>query len=205
MRRQARMSNAPAQSVLEAMRRVPRHEFVPPALHAVAYDDRPLPIGHGQTISQPTVVAHMTELARPEPSSRVLEAGTGSGFQTAVLAEMCQHVYSVEIVPSLARTAAATLHRLGYTNVETRIGNAFDGWPGQAPFDAIVVTAAPPEVPQALVRQLRMGGTMVVPVGIRDQVLCVVRRTEQGAEVTPDWPVQFVPLIEPSEAERSMN
>src|SRR5512139_467223 len=151
--------------VLEAMRTVPRHEFVPPPVRDDAYVDSPLPIGHGQTISQPYIVALMTELARPAPGDRVLEVGTGSGYQAAVLSRLVDKVFSVELVEPLAESAAATLRRLGYANVVVRNGDGYLGWPDEAPFDIIMVTAAPEAVPRALVAQLKPGGRMIVPVG----------------------------------------
>lgn len=184
-------------AVLRAMERVPRHEFVPPRLREAAYADRPLPIGHGQTISQPWIVARMTELVRPEPGDTVLEVGTGSGYQAAVLAEIVAHVYTVEIVGDLARSARRLLDRLGYDNVTVRHGDGYAGWPEHAPFDAVVVTAAPEEVPPPLVEQLARGGRMVVPVGPRDrgQGLTVLHRREDGSvERRVVSAVRFVPL-----------
>jgi len=181
--------------VLEAVRRVPRHEFVASRLREQAYDDRPLPIGHGQTISQPYVVAAMTELAAVGPASKVLEVGTGSGYQAAVLAELAGEVFTIEIVEPLAERARETLARLGYTNVHVRHGDGYAGWPEEAPFDAIVVTAAPPEVPPALREQLAVGGRLVVPVGRDWQELEVHTRTEDGWEVREVFPVRFVPMV----------
>ena len=153
-------------AVLDAMRRVPRHLFVPDDLRPFAYDDRPLPIGRGQTISQPYIVAYMTDALQLEPAHTVLEIGTGSGYQAAVLADIARQVYSIEIVPDLAETArrAIAASRV-IANVEVRTGNGYLGWPEHAPFDRIIVTAAPPEIPEALVDQLAVGGVMVVPVG----------------------------------------
>lgn len=184
-------------SVLAAMRRVPRHRFVPSVLRESAYSDRPLPIGHGQTISQPWIVARMTELARPEPGDTVLEVGTGSGYQAAVLAEIVDHVFTVEIVGELARSARRRLRDLGYGNVTVRHGDGYGGWPEQAPFDAIVVTAAPEEVPDPLVSQLAVGGRMVIPVGPREraQSLTVIRRRSDGSvERRVASGVRFVPM-----------
>jgi len=181
--------------VLEAMRRVPRHEFVPAEVIDLAYQDRPLPIGHEQTISQPYVVAAMTELARVAADAVVLEIGTGSGYQTAVLAELAARVYSIEIIDDLGRRAATTLTRLGYRNVEVRIGDGYAGWPEEAPFDAIVVTAAPPQVPRPLLEQLRVGGRMVVPVGTSYQELMVVERGPAGYRTESAFPVRFVPMV----------
>ncbi len=153
--------------VLAAMHRVPRHEFVPSSLRHEAYHDYPLPIGFGQTISQPYIVAAMTEALALRPSDKVLEIGTGSGYQAAVLAELVSNVYSIEIIPELAQRAAADLFRLGYTNVHVRTGDGYAGWPEHAPFDAIIVTCAPENIPPPLVQQLADGGRMVIPVGGR--------------------------------------
>jgi len=152
-------------AVLEAMRRVPRHLFVPPEEIPYAYDDRPLPIGHEQTISQPYIVASMTELAAVAPGARVLEVGTGSGYQTAILAELGCEVWSIEIVEPLARRAAAILGRLGYDRVHLAVGDGYGGWPEAAPFDAVLVAAAPPRVPEPLMAQLAADGRLVIPVG----------------------------------------
>jgi protein-L-isoaspartate(D-aspartate) O-methyltransferase len=180
--------------VLAALRRVPRHEFVPEARRDEAYGDRALAIAHGQTISQPYVVAAMTELARVGPGARVLEVGTGSGYQAAVLAALGAEVWSIEIVAPLARDAAATLSRLGYEKVHVRAGDGYRGWPDVAPFDAILVTAAAPRVPEALLEQLRPGGRLVIPVGEDEQELQVHVRTERGIEVERGFPVRFVPM-----------
>jgi protein-L-isoaspartate(D-aspartate) O-methyltransferase len=182
-------------AVLRAMRTVPRHEFVPAGSEADAYADRPLPIGHGQTISQPYIVALMSELAAVKPGDRVLEVGTGSGYQAAVLAELGAEVHSIEIVEPLARSAAKTLRRLGYDRVEVRHGDGYRGWPEAAPFAAIVVTAAPPEVPPALMAQLAPGGRLVIPVGTVDQELRVLVRTPSGIETRRVVPVRFVPMV----------
>jgi protein-L-isoaspartate(D-aspartate) O-methyltransferase len=180
--------------VLEAMRKVPRHEFVPPNLRASAYEDRPLPIGHNQTISQPYIVAVMTDLAEVDAESRVLEVGTGSGYQAAVLAELVAEVYTIEIVEPLAVRAARTLERLGYASVHVRHGDGYRGWPAAAPFDAILVTAAAPTVPPALLEQLSVGGRLVIPVGDRAQRLEVHTRTSSGVSVDRSFPVRFVPM-----------
>jgi protein-L-isoaspartate(D-aspartate) O-methyltransferase len=180
--------------VLATMRRVPRHEFVPAALRDRACDDEPLPIGHRATISQPYVVALMTELARLRPDARVLEIGTGSGYQAAILAELAREVYTIEIVEALGRQAQATLARLGYGRVQVRIGDGRAGWPSAAPFDAIIVTAAPATVPPPLLDQLAPDGRLVSPVGERDQRLEVHHRTSGGIEVERVAPVAFVPM-----------
>jgi protein-L-isoaspartate(D-aspartate) O-methyltransferase len=180
--------------VLKAMRRVPRHEFVPSAYRRAAYCNRPLPIGEGQTISQPYIVALMTDLLQLAPESKVLEIGTGCGYQAAVLAEIAADVYSIEIVESLGREAAETLARLGY-RVHTRIGDGYRGWPEAAPFDAIIVAAAPDHIPPALIAQLKPGGRMVIPVGTLAQELMVVTKNVDGTIVNEDIvPVRFVPL-----------
>jgi protein-L-isoaspartate(D-aspartate) O-methyltransferase len=184
--------------VLDAMRSVPRHEFVPAAVRSDAYGDTPLPIGFDQTISQPYIVALMTELARPAPTDRALEIGTGSGYQAAVLSRLVSHVFSIELVEPLARSATATLQRLGYANVTVRNGDGYAGWPDEAPFDIILVTAAPEDVPPALVAQLRPGGRLVVPVGpVFDvQDLKLIEKDAAGRTTTRSViPVRFVPLI----------
>ncbi len=183
--------------VLDAMRRVPRHEFVPEDQQARAYDDSPLPIGYGQTISQPYIVAYMTEVLEPRPEHRVLEIGTGSGYQAAVLAELVREVYSIEIVDALAARARETLERLGYRNVHTRAGDGYAGWPEAAPFDRIILTAAPPALPQALVDQLAVGGILIAPVGPTDgrQVITVVRRNADGVTREDTIDVRFVPMV----------
>ncbi|MQA31913.1 MAG: protein-L-isoaspartate(D-aspartate) O-methyltransferase [Luteitalea sp.] len=183
-------------SVLDAMRRVPRHLFVPPALRSRAYDDTPLPIGLGQTISQPFIVAYMTDALRTTREHRVLEIGTGSGYQAAVLAELVREVYTIEIVPELADRARKTLADAGYRNVHARTGNGYLGWPEQAPFERIVVTAAPPEIPQALVDQLAVGGIMVLPVGTELQEMTVVTRNASGVAQKTTIPVRFVPMVD---------
>jgi protein-L-isoaspartate(D-aspartate) O-methyltransferase len=182
--------------VLEALRRVERHLFVPAPLRPAAYGDHPLPIGHDQTISQPYVVALMTELARVGPGARALEIGTGSGYQAAVLSLLAKEVYTIEIVEPLAKEAADRLARLGYRNVTVRAGDGYRGWPEHAPFDAILVTAAPPELPQPLLDQLAMGGRLVAPIGPEggEQQLVVVERTPAGLKRTSVIPVRFVPM-----------
>jgi protein-L-isoaspartate(D-aspartate) O-methyltransferase len=180
--------------VLAAMRKVPRHEFVPPSARGLAYADRPLPIGLDQTISQPYIVAIMTELAKLKKGDRVLEIGTGSGYQAAVLAAMGVQVYTIEIVAPLGEQAAKTFTRLGYAQIKARIGDGYAGWPEAAPFDAILVTAAPPKVPEALRQQLKRGGRLVVPVGEAYQELKVITRTERGFHEEASLPVRFVPM-----------
>ena len=183
-----------AARVLEAMRRVPRHVFVPESQRADAYEDRPLPIGHGQTISQPYIVAFMTQALDVRATDRVLEIGTGSGYQAAVLYELAKEVYTIEIVTPLAERARETLTVLGYRNVHVRAGNGYLGWPEQAPFDRVIVTAAPEEVPPALVDQLNAGGLMAIPVGGIDQELRILRKNTAGLETLQTLPVRFVPM-----------
>jgi protein-L-isoaspartate(D-aspartate) O-methyltransferase len=184
--------------VLAAMGRVPRHLFVPAALRFRAYADHPLPIGNGQTISQPYIVALMTQLAEVEPDDVVLEIGTGSGYQAAVLSEIAKEVYTIEIVPDLAETAKARLAELGYRDVTVRTGDGYLGWKEKAPFDAILVTAAAPEVPPPLVEQLAPGAILVIPVGPQSQVQSLLRiqKAADGTTVTREiLPVVFVPLV----------
>lgn len=180
--------------VLAAMERVPRHLFVPEELRAAAYADHPLPIGHEQTISQPYIVAFMTDALDVQADHKVLEIGTGSGYQAAILGELARDVYTIEIVEPLAESARALLERLGYKNVHVRAGNGYAGWPEQAPFDRIMVTAAPEEVPPALIEQLKVGGIMAIPVGGENQVLRIMRRTPSGMETLKTLPVRFVPM-----------
>lgn len=190
--------------VLAAMRKVPRHEFVPDSEKRYAYRDSPLPIGAGQTISQPYIVALMTELTRPEKSHRVLEVGTGCGYQTAVLAELVAHVYSIELEADLAERAREVLHRLGYENVTVRTGDGYAGWEEHAPFDIVIVTAAPDHIPQPLIDQLQPGGRMVVPVGPTNatQELKVLEKDATGGVVSRNVaPVRFVPLRRPQSGE----
>jgi len=184
--------------VLDAMGRVPRHLFVPAALRFRAYADHPLPIGSGQTISQPYIVALMTQLAEIEPDDAVLEIGTGSGYQAAVLSEIAKEVYTIEIVPELADTARTRLAELGYKDVTVRTGDGYLGWKEKAPFDAILVTAAAPEVPPPLVEQLAPGGILVIPVGPQSQVQSLLRieKAADGTTLTREiLPVVFVPLV----------
>ena len=187
--------------VLGAMAKVPREEFVAPESRVASYEDGPLPIGYGQTISQPYIVAFMTEQLRPKPSDRVLEVGTGSGYQAAILAELVSEVYSIEIVEPLAKIAEATLQRLGYKNVHVKIGDGYKGWPEEGPFDAIIVTCAPDKVPQPLVDQLKDGGSMVIPVGDRfAQQLYLLKKKNGQLNQSATLPVRFVPMA--SEAQK---
>jgi protein-L-isoaspartate(D-aspartate) O-methyltransferase len=186
------------QAVLAAMRRIPRHRFVPPLYSALAYNDGPVPIGHGQTISQPSLVALMTEALTLQGAKKVLEVGTGSGYQAAVLAEIVPNVFTIEIVEPLATEAAQTLAELGYRNIHTRVGDGYQGWPEEAPFDAIIVTASSEHVPQPLLDQLTVGGRLILPVGKAFQELqelVLYRRTKDGYEHTRLTLVSFVPLI----------
>jgi protein-L-isoaspartate(D-aspartate) O-methyltransferase len=186
--------------VLDAMTKVERHEFVVPGQEAEAYEDGPLPIGEGQTISQPYIVALMTELARVDKNSTVLEVGTGSGYQAAILSVICAKVYSIEIIEKLGLSAKKKLAELGYTNVQVRIGDGYQGWSEAAPFDAILVTAAPDHIPQPLLDQLKVGGRLVIPVGDFYQELEVIKKTESGVLREKVIPVRFVPMT--GEAEK---
>lgn len=181
--------------VLSAMRAVPRHCFVPAAERDLAYADHPLPIGHGATISQPYIVALMTQLAHIRPGDRVLEVGTGSGYQAAVLATLGAKVYTIEVVPELAVGAAQTLAALGYTAVEVRSGDGYRGWPEHAPYAAILVTAAAPTLPRPLIDQLAVGGRLVIPLGRDAQELQLVERRAHDFNTVPTIRVQFVPMI----------
>lgn len=184
--------------VLEAMRQVPRHLFVPPEMVPHAYEDRPLPIGYGQTISQPYIVAKMTELAEPKETDRALEIGTGSGYQAAVLSRLVAEVHTIEIVEPLGVAARQRLRALGYKNVEVRVGDGYQGWPEKAPFDIILVTAAPEQLPPKLVEELRPGGRMVLPVGpnFQTQSLKIVTKNDRGEIRTREvMPVVFVPMV----------
>ncbi len=187
--------------VLAAMGKVPRHLFVPRAIIERAYDDSPLPIGEGQTISQPFIVGYMTQVLEPRPSDRVLEIGTGSGYQAAILAEIVREVYTIEILEPLARRAEAVLKGLGYKNVKVKTGDGYQGWPEHAPFDAVIVTCAPDHVPEPLLKQLKVGGRLVIPVGPDQeeapwvpQVLYVVRKTKSGMVREKTFDVRFVPM-----------
>jgi len=184
-------------SVLDAMRKVPRHEFVPTEVKSEAYDDYPLPIGDGQTISQPYIVAFMTEALEPSAEDTILEVGTGSGYQAAVLAEIVKQVYSIEIVAPLGRRARGLLEKLEYNNVETKIGDGYLGWATHAPFDGIIVTAAPDHIPKPLIDQLKIGGRLVIPVGPegRTQKLLVLTKQADGSTKTKELMlVRFVPF-----------
>ncbi len=188
--------------VQEAMRHVPRHKFVPKELQSRAYDNSPLPIGYGQTISQPLIVAHMTELLEIDPGDRILEIGTGSGYQAAVLAELTENVYTIEIVPELSVRAASTLSSLGYKTIKTKTGDGYEGWEEYAPYDGIIVTCAPEDIPEPLVNQLKPGGVIVIPVGEKNQtqMLVVVRKAKNGRIFQEkQFPVRFVPMTGKSE------
>ena len=183
------------EAVLAAMTRVPRHEFVPLEWQQLSYADRPLPIGFDQTISQPYIVGYMTEAAQIEPDDKVLEIGTGSGYQAAILAELAREVYTIELIPELAARARSALRKLGYTNVHTRTGDGYAGWKEQAPFDAILVTAAPDHVPPALVEQLAVNARMIIPVGRGEQEMRVITKTARGVIEESTIAVRFVPLV----------
>jgi protein-L-isoaspartate(D-aspartate) O-methyltransferase len=186
--------------VIEALREVPRHAFIPEPERPRAYDDGPVSIGHGQTISQPYIVALMTQLLRPQPGDRVLEVGTGSGYQAAVLSRLVSHVYTIELEETLASSAAALLRELKYENISVRTGDGYAGWPEHAPFDIVIVTAAPEQIPQPLIEQLAPGGRLIVPVGPRFTVqqLQLIEKDAAGAIRSRDIaPVMFVPLRRP--------
>jgi protein-L-isoaspartate(D-aspartate) O-methyltransferase len=184
------------QPTLRAMRKVPRHLFVPEEYRNEAYDDNPLPIGYGQTISQPYIVAYMTEVSKPAPEKKVLEIGTGSGYQAAVLAEIVDKVYSIEIVPELARESSERLKKLGYSNITCKFGDGYKGWPENAPFDIIVVTAAPEQIPQPLIDQLAENGRLVIPVGAPAAVqeLILIEKKNGNIEKKRLTFVRFVPF-----------
>jgi protein-L-isoaspartate(D-aspartate) O-methyltransferase len=190
--------------VLAAMGKVPRHRFVPDNLRSLAYEDHPLPIGSGQTISQPYIVALMTQWAEVKPGDKVLEVGTGSGYQAAVLAELSDRVFSIELLPDLAEAARTHLRDLGYGRVQVRSGDGYQGWPEDAPFDAILVTASAPEVPPALKQQLKEGGRLVIPVGPPGSVqeLLLLRKVNGELQEEQRVPVLFVPLVKPGEGQR---
>ncbi len=182
------------ENVIVAMKSVQRHLFVPQNLVNRAYEDNPLPIGFNQTISQPFVVAYMTEIAALTEEAKVLEIGTGSGYQTAVLAEIVSEVFSIEIIPELAIRSRNLLDELGYRNLTIKSGDGYQGWPEEAPFDAIVVTAAPNHVPPALIEQLAVGGKLVIPVGQIQQEMTIITKTDNGASTVQTLPVRFVPM-----------
>jgi protein-L-isoaspartate(D-aspartate) O-methyltransferase len=182
------------EKVLAAMRKVPRHEFVPKRYRAKAYANHPVPIGMEQTISQPFIVAYMTQMLKLKGGEKVLEIGTGSGYQAAVLAEIAGEVYTIEILKPLARDAEKKLKALGYENIFIKVGDGYRGWPEQADFDAIMVTAAPDHVPQPLVEQLKIGGRLVIPVGKWFQKLILITKDEKGVTTREDLPVMFVPM-----------
>jgi protein-L-isoaspartate(D-aspartate) O-methyltransferase len=184
-------------AVLDAMTRVPRHLFVPPAVQSRAYEDTPLPIGFEQTISQPYIVGYMSEVLNVSRRHRVLEIGTGSGYQAAILAELAREVFSIEIVPELAQRAERALADAGYRNVHVRAGNGYLGWPEQAPFDRIILTAAPPDIPPALVAQLAVGGILVAPVGRFFQEITILTKSEAGVAERRTIGVRFVPMVDP--------
>jgi protein-L-isoaspartate(D-aspartate) O-methyltransferase len=191
---QIRSRDVRSPAVLDAMRRVPRHLFVPEAERRSAYTDYPLPIGFGQTISQPYIVAFMTDALEVAKDHRVLEIGTGSGYQAAILGELAGEVFTIEIVAELADRARQTLTELGYKNINVRAGNGYAGWPEEAPFDRVMVTAAPDQVPQALVDQLKPDGLIAIPVGTGEQLLQIMRRTPSGLTTIKTLPVRFVPM-----------
>jgi protein-L-isoaspartate(D-aspartate) O-methyltransferase len=181
--------------VIAAMAKVPREKFVPSESRVASYEDGPMPIGHGQTISQPYIVAFMTEQLRPKPNDRVLEIGTGSGYQAAILAELVKELYTIEIIEPLAKNAEATLQRLGYKNVHVKVGDGYRGWPEHAPFDAIIVTCAPGKVPQPLTDQLKDGGRMIIPVGgFGNQELYLLEKKNGQLQRRAVLPVRFVPM-----------
>ncbi len=204
VRRQIEARGVHNSRVLDAMKQVERHLFVPPELAEFAYLDRPVPIGEGQTISQPYMVAFMTELLEVRPEHRVLEIGTGSGYQAAVLARLAGEVYTIEIIPSLRERADKLLKKLGVLNVITRTGDGFLGWPEKAPFDRIMVTASPPEVPKPLLEQLAVGGRMVIPTGEgNEQVLRLIQKTKSGVTQKEVLPVRFVPMTGRAQEEQN--
>lgn len=178
------------------MNTVPRHLFIPENMREYAYEDRPLDIGHLQTISQPFIVAFMTEAVKLNPDAKVLEIGTGSGYQTAILSEICKEIYTIELIKELGEFAKKQFVRIGYTNIHTRIGDGYKGWPEAAPFDVIVVTAAPEQLPLTLIEQLKEGGRLIIPVGISfSQELIRITRTKDGVKKESLLPVRFVPMV----------
>ena len=183
--------------ILEAMKTVPRHEYIPESFRSMCdpYGDHPCPIGYGQTISQPYIVAYMTEKIAPKPGDRILEVGTGSGYQAAILAELGADVYSIEIIPELADHARRVLAQEGFPNVHVLTGDGYKGWPEHAPFDAVIVTCAPEDMPQTLVDQMKDGGRMIVPVGEGFQRLVILRKKDGEVEQIKDLPVRFVPMV----------
>jgi len=183
--------------ILEAMETVSRHEYIPESFRSMCdpYGDHPCPIGHGQTISQPYIVAYMTEKIAPKPGDRILEVGTGSGYQAAILAELGADVYSIEIIPELADHARRVLAQEGFPNVHVLTGDGYKGWPEHAPFDAVIVTCAPEDMPQTLVDQMKDGGRMIVPVGEGFQRLVILRKKDGEVEQIKDLPVRFVPMV----------
>lgn len=192
--KQIRARGIKNKAVLKAMSKVPRHLFVDPSFADLAYQDHPLPLAHNQTISQPYIVAYMTEAAEISPKDKVLEIGTGSGYQAAVLGELAKEVYTIEIIPQLAESARKTLSQLGYRNVHVKTGNGYEGWAEYAPYNKIIVTAAPQDIPEALVQQLAINGKMVIPVGSLEQEMMVIIKTPNGLRKEKTIPVRFVPM-----------
>jgi len=183
-----------SKAVLDTMKRVPRHLFIPEGRRHMAYEDHPVRIGLGQTISQPYIVAYMTEVLAPKPGQKVLEIGTGSGYQAAVLAELAGQVYTIEIVAPLGKRARGVLEKLGYKNIHFRIGDGYQGWSEAGPFDSIMLTAAPPSIPKPLLNQLKIGGVMIAPVGVHNQELVRITRTKKGFKRERVMGVRFVPM-----------
>jgi protein-L-isoaspartate(D-aspartate) O-methyltransferase len=192
--KQIRARGIKNKAVLKAMSKVPRHLFVDRSFADLAYQDHPLPLAHNQTISQPYIVAYMTEAAEIAPKDKVLEIGTGSGYQAAVLGELAKEVYTIEIIPQLAKSARKTLSQLGYRNVHVKTGNGYEGWAEYAPYNKIIVTAAPEDIPEALVQQLAINGKMVIPVGSLEQEMMVITKTPNGLRKEKTIPVRFVPM-----------
>lgn len=181
-------------NVISALRRVPRHRFIPSQVAEEAYGNFPLPIGHEQTISQPFIVAYMTEVLKLKPGEKVLEIGTGLGYQAAILAELGVQVFTMEIVKPLAQNARENLSQLGFADVWVRAGDGYQGWPEEQPFDAIIITAAPSHIPEPLLEQMAIGGRLILPIGDDSQTLVLIRRTEEGYQRTELLPVRFVPM-----------